>query len=112
MRNIIVFLLLFLCSCGTSKNGGKKDKVLGRWCAFSTQADYPHLSFRQDGYVLFDCKIDTFFSLKYSLSNNKLLLMPTNNPISQSRILKLTQDSLILETLLGHKELQVYYRCK
>lgn len=112
MKNVIIILGLFLCSCRVFKNGITKDKILGKWCSLSTQADYQLLTFRQDGYVSFDCKTDTVFGLKYTLNKNQLIITPTNKTIDKIKILKLTQDSLILETLLEYKMKQVYYRCK
>lgn len=102
-----------LCgSCSTTKqtkyNG---DTIIGRWCSISKTADYPHLTFRQYGYVTFDCKIDTVFGLKYIIHNNYLQLMPENKPLIKNKIFKLTQDSLVLETLLDNQAKQVYYRC-
>jgi hypothetical protein len=111
MKNIIVFLVFLHCSCSALKNGGAKNKIIGRWCSLSTQADYPHLTFRQDGYAFFDCKIDTIFGLKYILDRSQLIFISTDKPTYKSKILKLTEDSLILETLLEHNTKQVYYRC-
>lgn len=111
----LIFSVLFY-SCiiynkGGSKNNTYVNKILGRWCSISDTADYPHLTFEKDGYVIFDCKIDTAFGLKYSLDGIYLRVTPTNKPESRSKILKLTQDSLILETLLELRTKQVYYRC-
>lgn len=111
MKNLIFIFGLLLCSCSIFKKGSIDNKILGRWCSKSSNADYPHLTFRQDGYVVFDCKVDTFFALKYTVNHNYLLVTPTNEPINKNKILKLTQDSLIFETLLEHKTRQVYYRC-
>lgn len=116
MKNIILIFGVLLFSCSTSKksstdNSIVDNKIIGRWCSKSSMADYPHLTFRQDGYVIFDCKIDTVFGLKYAMDFNYLLVTPTNKPISKSKVLKLTQDSLILETLLELQMKQVYYRC-
>ena len=88
------------------------DKILGRWCSLSAAADYPNLTFGRDGCAIFDCKIDTIFGLKYTLNKKQLILMPTSKTGYKIKILKLTQDSLVLGTLLEHKTAQVYYRCK
>lgn len=116
MKNSILIFGILLCSCSISKksstnNSISDNEILGRWCSKLNTADYPHLTFRQDGYVIFDCKIDTVFGLKYTVNRNYLLITPTNKPINSNKILKLTQDSLILETLLELKTEQVYYRC-
>lgn len=100
-------------ACNLFKNSETRNyTIIGRWCSKSSTADYPHLTFKQDGYVFFDCKIDTFFALKYTLNKNYLLLTPTDQAIIKDKILKLTNDSLIFETLLDHKIKQEYYRCK
>lgn len=116
MKNVILIFGVLFYSCIASKKGPTENnitdnKILGRWCSTSNTADYPHLTFEKDGYVIFDCKIDTVFGLKYSLDNNYLLVTPTDKPINRNKILKLTQDSLILETLLELQTKQVYYRC-
>ena len=112
MKSIIIIFGLLYGSCITTKHMEySSNTIIGRWCSISNTADYPHLTFRQDGYVIFDCKIDTVFGLKYSIHDNYLQLMPENKPITKNKILKLTQDSLVLETLLEHQGQQVYYRC-
>jgi hypothetical protein len=112
MKSIIIILGLLCGSCSTTKQiKHSSDKIIGRWCSVSNTADYPHLTFRQDGYVIFDCKVDTIFGLKYSIANNYLQLMRENKPITKNKILKFTQDSLVFETLLELKMQQVYYRC-
>ena len=114
-RVLIFGILLF--SCISPKKGLKEynltgNKILGKWCALKRTADFRHLIFRQDGYVTFDCKIDTVFGLKYSIKGNYLSTSQTNKTIIKNKILKLTNDSLVFETLLDHKTKQVFYRCQ
>src|ERR1700722_4554651 len=112
MKSIVIILGLLCGSCSTTKQmNNSSNGIIGRWCAVSNTANYPHLTFRQDGYVIFDCKIDTVFGLKYSIHDNYLQLVPEMKPIARNKILKLSKDSLVLETLLEYKAQQVYYRC-
>ena len=69
MKNVILIFGVVFYSCiaskkGTTENNIPHNEILGRWCSVSNTADYPHLTFRQDGYVIFDCKIDTVFGVK------------------------------------------------
>ena len=112
MKSIIIIVALLFVSCGTTKQEENNNTFIGIWCSKSSAADYPHLSFRQDGYVVFDCKIDTIFGLKYSIHNNYLLLISKKNSIIKNKILKHTKDSLVLETLLDLQSPQIYFRCK
>ena len=103
MKSAIVIFGILFYSCITSKKAGTENnnadnKILGRWCSTSNTADYPHLTFREDGYVIFDCKIDTVFGLKYSLDNNYLLVTPTDKPIKRNKILKFTRTNQIDES--------------
>lgn len=112
MKNVIIILVALFCSCTTSKNtASSNNKILGRWCSKSYPTNYLYLTFRQNGYVTFDCKIDTVFGLKYTLNKNQLSMVSTDKSTFKSKILKLTQDSLVLETLLALQTQQVYYRC-
>ena len=112
MKSIII-LFGFLCvSCNITKQvENNNSTIVGIWCSKSSAADYPHLSFREDNYVIFDCKIDTIFGLKYSINDNYLLLKTKDKLVIKNKILKLTQDSLVLETLLELQTPQAYYRC-
>jgi hypothetical protein len=114
MKKKFIIIGLIFCSCGvTSKMENRNDTIVGRWCSELTTADYPHLTFRQDGYVFFDCKIDTVFGLKYTIDNDYLVTSEIANQlaIKKNHIIKLTLDSLIFETLLDLKTTQAYYRC-
>lgn len=117
MKNVTLIFGILFYSCITSKkvdmkNSVNNDLIIGRWCSSLNTADYPHLTFRQDGYAIFDCKIDTVFGLKYKIEGSHLLFISATKSIDRNKILELTQDSMILETLLELETKQVYYRCK
>jgi|SRR5580700_9732397 hypothetical protein len=112
MKNIIFILAILLCSFFAIQDKAGDSEILGRWCSTLRNATYPHLTFKQDGYVLFDCKIDTFFARKYIITGNELLFSSKDKLMDKSSILKLTKDTLILATLLENKTVQVYYRCR
>jgi hypothetical protein len=114
MKKVILIIGAVCFSCfNAKKNTSVEDdkRIIGRWCSLSNTADYPHLTFKNDGLVIFDCKIDTFFSLKYSIANQFLQLTSTDKSIAKNKILKFTRDSLIFETLLKVEQKQTYYRC-
>lgn len=114
-RLIVIFGIIFqsftYLKADPTEKSATSENIIGRWCSASRVADFPHLTFRQDGYVIVDCKIDTVFGLKYTMKADCLLLERANRT-EVSKILRLTRDSLILESLLGQQMRQEYYRCK
>ena len=56
--------------------------------------------------------MDTSYIYGYNIEDNDLIILKYDTPKIRNKILKLTKDSLILETLLENKTKQVYYRCK
>ncbi len=79
--------------------------MFGQWINESVRSDYHIINFRKEGYLSFYCRSDTLFSIKYSINNDTVFLIPVNEPIYKHRILKLTSDSLILESLYKSQKL-------
>lgn len=112
MKNVFIIIAILL-SCNTTKKiKGGSDTIIGRWCLLnSNQLNYPTLTFGADSIAIFSSKMDTVYSFKYFVQGNYLNLVQPSTRVNKDRILKLTSDSLILETLLEHKINQVYYKC-
>lgn len=109
MKYSIIIIVLVICSCSPSlKEEIDSNKILGKWCSKSYDK-YLSLTFKRNGGAVFDSKYDTVYYFSYALDRNYLSL---NGSASRNRILKLTQDSLILETLLEFNTIQAYHRCK
>jgi len=113
MKNFIFILFIIIYSCGSTKiENFNSDKIIGKWCASSNEGNYPSLTFKENGYAVFDSKIDTIYFFAYTLKENYLTILPLNEPDNRNRVLKLTNDTLILESLLENKYVQVFSRCK
>lgn len=112
MKNVFIIIAVLL-SCNTTKKiEGRSDTIIGRWCLLNpNQLNYPTLTFGMDSIAIFSSKMDTVYSFKYFVEGNYLNLVQPSTKVNRDRILKLTSDSLILETLLEHKIKQVYYKC-
>lgn len=112
-KAIIILIVGALVSCGaTRKLNRGQDLIIGTWCLVGNQVNYPTITFRTDALATFDSRIDTVYSFKYSIDGKYLNLVQPDTSISRNRILTLSKDSLIFETLLENKTKQTYYRCK
>jgi len=112
-KAIIILTIGVLVSCGsTQKLGRGQDVIIGTWCLVGNQINYPTITFRSDALATFDSRIDTVYSFKYSVDDKYLNLVQPDASISKNRILTLSRDSLVFETLLENKTKQTYYRCK
>jgi hypothetical protein len=114
MKKVITILIIYaLASCGaTHKLNKLQDSIIGTWCLVENQTNYPTITFRADALATFDSRIDTVYSFKYSIDGKYLNLVQPDTSISRNRILTLSKDSLVFETLLENKTKQTYYRCK
>jgi hypothetical protein len=106
-----IFWLLLACHHQKRIND-LGNEIIGTWCLVSNQINYPRIKFNADKLATFDSRIDTVYFFAYSINKASLKLVERDSTISENRILLLTKDSLIFETLREHKSLQVYYRCK
>jgi len=111
---ILTCCILFLLSCSYLRisNPTKSDKrIVGRWCLTTNQTNYPSITFRNDSLSIFDSRGDTIYWFKYYVSNSVLWLIQPNGELNGNRIMKLSKDSLIFETLLEHQVKQSYFKC-
>lgn len=111
MKKIIIILITsVLVSCNsTNKLHSKQSAIIGTWRLVGNQINYPTISFTADGHATFHSRIDTVYSFKYFVENKYLNIVLPDTSISKNRILALTRDSLIFETLLENKKKQTYY---
>ncbi len=63
-----------------------------------------------DSTAIFNSLGDTLYRYRFYTDRNMLVLMDINGKETRDKILKLDRDSLIFETLAGHKEIQRYKR--
>ena len=103
--------MLLACS-SSQKINNVSNEIIGTWCLVGNQINYPTVTFSMDALATFDSKIDTVYSFKYSIDGKYLNLVQPDESISRNRILSLSKDSLVFETLLENKKKQSYYRCK
>jgi hypothetical protein len=109
---IVLSTILMLLACGSSqKINSVSNEIIGTWCLVGNQINYPTITFKPDKLATFDSKMDTVYSFRYSISKPYLKIIQPDASIIENRILILTKDSLIFETLLENKTQQVYYRC-
>ena len=112
----IAFLITicFICSCKTSQlNYTDWNKLLeGSWkLTTKYQVNYPRISFTERGAV-FNSLADTIYGFSFEFNKNDLLLRNQYQVEKHNKILKLTQDSLVFETLLENTTPQRYVREK
>ena len=113
MKNVIIIFGLLFGSCGTlQKIENGNSTIVGKWCLGSNEINYPTVTFGTNSMAVFSSRMDTVYTFRYYVQSNKLNLVQPTREINKDRILKLTKDSLVFETLLEHKTKQVYYRCK
>src|SRR5580765_3547723 len=108
-----IFFIFFMCSCSTSKKNYKPWSKLieGEWKLVepSDQVNYPTIEFIKKD-ATFNSFADTIFYYSYKLKENDLILNDGINSKRHNKIIQLTQDSLIFETLLKKPTHQVYLR--
>jgi hypothetical protein len=104
--------LILFASCGTVKNIHKNTDIFGTWCLVATnEINYPTITFKENSFATLGSKMDTVYGHKYYLKGDKLYFVLADAKVSRNKIIKLTGDSLILETLLSNNQKQSYYRC-
>ena len=112
---LLLFYILLLLSCNSSKNIIGKRLIEGKWVWLSPRntMNYPGLEFRKGGYATFESFGDTVYTFKYHFKKNDLQIVNINgDKIYHNKILKLTSDSLIFENLIELEGKQIYYKEK
>jgi len=112
--HLCIIIVLLISSCSVSK-GDQKDwnkLIEGKWRLVpEPELLYPIIEFNKNEDATFYCLADTIFGFRYRLEKDKLWLHG-EDITKWNRILKLTQDSLIFETLLRKTGIQRYVRTK
>lgn len=103
---VIVSLLYFSC------DASKKLNIRGTWCLTSTQINYPKIEFINDSIVELRSLADTFYSYKYRIENNILIVHQSGGEISMNIFRWKGADTIIFESLLENRKPQTYVRCK
>ena len=115
MKKIIILITVcFVCSCKTSQvNYTDWNKLIeGSWkLTAKYQVNYPRIIFTEKGAV-FNSLADTIYGFSCTIKKNNLILFDGVKSKTSNKILKLTEDSLVFETLLENPTPQRYVREK
>lgn len=106
-------MICFLFSCTPSKNSQQNLSYLltGKWeHSNPDEILFPEIEFRNYGEAKFNSRADTILFYEYRIKKSYLFLKDRNNVETNNKILKLTKDTLIFETLVLHNGIQVYVR--
>ena len=113
---VCLYLFIFSVSCGAStrvKYHNWNNLIKGEWkLAVLDQVNYPIISFGKNKEATFNSLADTIYYYSYSIRKDELILSDGTNGKKYNKILELTQDSLIFETLLEKNFSQHYVRVK
>jgi len=101
----ITVLLVSFCFSFNSKN------IIGKW-HLNQWTSYHTLIFN-DSTVFVDNHVDTVFFMEYTISNDNLILWTSDDKQRfTSKIIKLTNDSLVLDRFLLDNHTRTYTRNK
>jgi len=82
----------------------KAGHIAGTWKQEGEQVNYTELEFAFNGDALFKSRGDTVFRFRYELTMDSLVLVDHNGTRTSHRIVELTKDSLILQSLFEVKD--------
>ncbi len=85
--------------------------ILGTWHLTANQINYPTITF-SNGDATLTSKGDTIYRYKYYLQNNDIIFVDVYNNKFKSHIKKISKDTLIFNSLLANKSIQVYEKIK
>jgi len=114
---ISLFLLSTIGGCSKADNSSHKienidKKIIGIWDTIDEDAiSCVQLDFESEEVTFFN-RSDTIYTFQYTFSGNTLILEKYGNKIFETKILKLTKDSLVFESLLKGKKKRTYLRKK
>ena len=108
---IMIVAFIFSSGCVTSSNTLKRT-LKGKWCVYTEKVNYPKIELGPKYRIVLMSRADTVYTYKYHLKKDKLGIILSLKDTVYHEILKLTKDSLILETFLENKEIQRYFRCE
>lgn len=107
----IVIALVTLFSCvSMDKKNYRYENLIGTWILTKKQVNYPELTFNNDKTCIFTSMGDTIYRFKYDLKRDELILEDMEGTIKKNRILKLTKEELVFESLWENKTKQDYIK--
>ena len=112
IKIIYSLVICFFLSCVPSKKGNQTSSKLleGKWKHTDPyEIIYPGIEFYNNGEARFSTSADTILYYWYQLKKSDLILRD-GTVDTHNKILKLTKDSLIFETLWWHTGTQTYIR--
>ena len=113
--NIFLFFYLFFVfvACTPSKKDTNHGKIVGTW--YANEANLYHTLYFQDSlHLALDTHIDTTFFYEYHFIGDSALAICKKyaQVISRHKILKLDQDSLVLQGLLDRGDTLRYGKAR
>ena len=107
---LTVFVGLTAVSCGQTKKEITTSDIKGRWNQNETTS-YNTLVF-SDRTVFVDNRVDTIFTLNYSLSQDTLITWSDEKQKRKSKIISITKDNLVLDGIGGWTKTIAYSKVK
>lgn len=112
IKILFFLLILSIISCSTTKNSFNINVVEKTWHLNKKQVNFPTVIFYSNNTCIFSSMGNTLYRFNYKIKNNYLILEDLNKNISKDKILKVSKDSLIFESLWTNKEKQIYVKNK
>lgn len=102
---VILLSVLFFFDAYAQKI--KKGDLIGTWHLSKDEINYPTITFKEVR-VNLTSRGDTFYVYEYHLQGENLIFVDILGNKFKNHITFLNRDSLIFETLLQNKSIQVY----
>jgi hypothetical protein len=116
MKYLFCLLMPFVSSCYSQKKIESEKAIQNTWCLVKRpegpEINYGRIILNNESIIELRSRADTVYSYKYRIEKGYLTIIKDTNDIIKNRILKLTEDTLILGSLLEKQTTQIYYRCK
>lgn len=110
---LCALLLTSLIACSNlsrQQTDNFASDIVGEWQLTVKQVNYPKLIFNRDSTAIFTSMGDTIYRYKYYVEKSNLVLRDIDGKLTRDKILKLSKDSLIFETLAINRSVQRYIR--
>ena len=108
MKKSILLLALLLLAYSCFHTTKTNVSLLKKCVWYNVERGYFCIRFNHNNLVRFDAG-DTAYYFRYSVKGNSIKIVNHDDEITKSKILKLTNDSLILDCLDEYKTKQVFY---
>ncbi len=108
IRFILTLFVCLACTPRTDKGQARKNMLIGTWYA-EKKGLYHTLYVQDTAHIGLDTHIDTTLFYEYRLLGDSLALYkPHGELINYNKILQLTPDTLVFESLLDRAEVLGY----